>query len=284
MRKSPLHNQTRQYSETRIEPTTCQCQCLKILTDHLCYLNTLERQQQQQFQENNSSRPIISVDVALNETDATLRKISSILDCLICRLDSKVLLLVLTVSQTVVNWIKISYYRHDSPNSNQQPQNQGPGRDGDGDGDPHVRVNVHVSVSVGAWQLSEADGNMLKLVLTSRVLASAASLANVLRLRIEDVASASRAAPGINNTTSISYSHSHSHSFQNYNHSNDNNNNNNNNNNNYSYGSGYAYGYQFMDIETLQQAQQRLMPSLRELRGYIRALLIQGQGQDQMCC
>ncbi|KAI8630113.1 hypothetical protein F5Y19DRAFT_53855 [Xylariaceae sp. FL1651] len=147
------------------------CACLKHLTDHLCHLNALERQK----------KPI-HVDTALCKTDVTLTFAASVLECHLCRLDSKVLLLVTTVLQTVLNWIRIEYHQ-------QQRQSQLP--------KPYPNSSRLPLVQVGSWKVPEADGNLIRSVLTSRVLASSSFVVNVLCLRVDEIALTSNDVQGL---------------------------------------------------------------------------------------
>ncbi|ORY69072.1 uncharacterized protein BCR38DRAFT_482543 [Pseudomassariella vexata] len=144
---SPAPNHT---GEEQNELITCTC--LGSLTGHLCHLNRMERQQN-----------IICLDMTLAKTTKVLACADSVLACHFCRLDCKVLLLVITVLQTVLNWIRVEY-SHDSG------------------------VRDLPTILFGNWQVPKTDGHLIKNLLTSRILANSDSVVNILRLRIEEIA------------------------------------------------------------------------------------------------
>ncbi|KAI1300939.1 hypothetical protein F5Y03DRAFT_222282 [Xylaria venustula] len=156
-------------AECVVEETEQPCRCLKKLADHLCHLNALERR----------SRAPIQIDTALCETDTTLDHTAAALRCNCCRRDSKVVLLVATVLQTVLNWIRMD--RASSQTS--WPEHP-----------PSIRPSP--KVRIGAWEVSEADGNLVKSVLTNRVLASSNAALSMLRTRIDEIAHAADNARG----------------------------------------------------------------------------------------
>lgn len=128
------------------------CGCLKRLTDHLCHLNTIERKQD-----------IICLDTTLSKTDTTLSCAESVLECHHCRLDSKVVLLIMTVLQTALNWLSVEY-RHRAYARRRLPP-----------------------IHFGSWKVPEADGDLIKKLLTNRILATADSVASTLRLRMDEI-------------------------------------------------------------------------------------------------
>ncbi|KAK1767545.1 Zn(2)-Cys(6) zinc finger domain protein [Phialemonium atrogriseum] len=128
------------------------CSCLKRLTDHLCHLNTIERKQD-----------IICLDTTLSKTDTTLSCAESVLECHHCRLDSKVVLLIMTVLQTALNWLSVEY-RHGTYARRRLPP-----------------------IHFGSWRVPEADGDLIKKLLTSRILATSDSVASTLRLRMDEI-------------------------------------------------------------------------------------------------
>ncbi|KAH9986168.1 hypothetical protein F4779DRAFT_308826 [Xylariaceae sp. FL0662B] len=130
------------------------CTCFKKLTDHLCDLNVTERQQN-----------IICPDVTLYKTNLVLGCAEGVLACHFCRLDSKVLLLVMTVLQTVLNWVRVEYSQHRT-----NPRNNLP------------------ATHFGNWKVPEADGHLIKSLLTSRTLGACEPVINILRLRMEEIA------------------------------------------------------------------------------------------------
>jgi hypothetical protein len=127
------------------------CVCLKKLTDHLCHLNVIERKQS-----------IISLDTMLSETHMTLKCAETVLECHLCRLDSKVMLLIMTLLQTVLNWVLVEH---------QQKENR-----------PDLPP-----IHFGRWRVSTANGHLIKDLLTSRIVATSDSVISTLRLRIDEI-------------------------------------------------------------------------------------------------
>lgn len=136
-------------SEGDEKPTTCFC--LKRLTDRLCHLNIIERKQN-----------MIRLDMTLSETDTTLSCAEIALECHFCRLDSKVILLIMTVLQTVLNWVIVEYKQK-------------------------IQGRELPPIHFGDWKLSVADGNLIKVQLTNRILATSDSVVSTLRLRMDEI-------------------------------------------------------------------------------------------------
>ena len=130
---------------------TATCTCLKRLTDHLCHLNVIERKQN-----------TICIDTTLSETDTTLSCAESVLECHFCRLDSKLMLLVMTVLQTVLNWVNMEYRQK-----------------------THGRQLT--PVHFGHWKVPKADGHLIEVLLTNRILATSDSVVRTLRLRMDEI-------------------------------------------------------------------------------------------------
>jgi hypothetical protein len=127
------------------------CSCLKRLADHLCHLNTIERRQD-----------IICLDTTLSKTHTTLSCVDGVLECNHCRLDSKVVLLIMTVLQTALNWLNVEY-RHKTY-ARQLP-----------------------AIYFGSWRVPEADGALIKNLLTNQILAASDSVVSTLRLRMDEI-------------------------------------------------------------------------------------------------
>jgi hypothetical protein len=127
------------------------CACLMRLTDHLCRLNNIERKQN-----------VIFLDTTLYETDLTLHCAEIVLECHMCRLDSKVMLLTMTLLQTVLNWVTVEYSQ--GSHKRQLP-----------------------SIHFGDWELSPADGHLIKRLLTNRILATSTSVLSTLHLRMDEI-------------------------------------------------------------------------------------------------
>lgn len=132
------------------------CTCLTRLTDQLCHLNTVERKQAR-----------VSVDIMIWQARLVLKCCEEILDCDNCRLDSKVLLMCMTVLQTIFNWASVQCH----PDKEQCPA---------------------VSTYFGRFSLSEDESNIVKLLLISRVLARSKSTIKALCARVEQMIVANR--------------------------------------------------------------------------------------------
>lgn len=130
------------------------CTCFKKLADHLHDLHVIERQQH-----------IICFDMTLYKTNATLSCAKSVLMCQFSRLDSKVLLLVMTVLQTMLNWVRMEY----SQQGGTSPQ-----------GLP--------AINFGNWKVPDTDAHLIKDMLTSRILTAYDSIVEILRLRMDEIA------------------------------------------------------------------------------------------------
>ncbi|KUI71286.1 Thiamine repressible genes regulatory protein thi5 [Cytospora mali] len=168
------------------------CDCFKQLTDQLHDLNITERQQ-----------TIISSETTLQKSHVVLVCIEGILTCQHCRLDSKILLLVMTVLQTVLNWICVGYKEHRS------------------------KAREIPAIYFGAWKVPDADGHHIQGLLTSRVLAGLQSIVDIIRLRMDEIALGASRTKGM---------------------------------------------YQYMDVESLRHALQRLVASLGEAAGLAKPL------------
>lgn len=132
---------------------TCTFNCFWRLMEHLSSLNLMERQPDN----------IIDLEVTLSKADTVLGCTQRILGCYSCRLDSKVLLLLMTVLQTVLNWIRVEYTMKKS--SQNSP-----------------------AILFGNWKVPEADARLIKGVLTRRILATYESAVKVLCLRMDEIA------------------------------------------------------------------------------------------------
>lgn len=129
------------------------CTCFKRLTDHLCDLNIIERQQD-----------IIPCDTMLQKANTIVTCTESVLSCHHCRLDSKILMLIMTVLQTVLNWVCVEHKQCKQQNARELP-----------------------AVHFGDWKVPESDGLLIQGLLTSRVLVSFQSTVNMLRLRLDEI-------------------------------------------------------------------------------------------------
>ncbi|KAI0392630.1 hypothetical protein F5Y17DRAFT_351669 [Xylariaceae sp. FL0594] len=162
----------------------CPCPCLKTLITQLCHLDNLETQSKGQIQ----------IDTALRETDGTIGCARRVLNCDSCHPDSKVLLLLAKVLQTVMNWIQMEYQQPPkSYNNNRDLKNTIPrcsflqDRLRDGPQAPRPSPPAIV-VQVGAWKVPEEDQVLVKDILTNRVLARSSSVLAALRLRADEMA------------------------------------------------------------------------------------------------
>ncbi|KAK4172023.1 hypothetical protein QBC36DRAFT_248437 [Triangularia setosa] len=152
------HHSTNNHPETKSK-NNGTCQCLKQLTDHLCHLNDIERKLQQDP---------IRLDTTLSETDATIDCGENALECHHCRLNSKVILLIMTLLQTVLNWVTVEY--------KQQPL-----------AGTMVTTKRLPPVTVGSWKIPNPDAQLVVLLLTNRVLTGADAVVSTLRLRMDEI-------------------------------------------------------------------------------------------------
>lgn len=132
----------------------CTFNCFRRLSNHLGNLNTMERQPN-----------IICLEVTLSNADIVMGCAQSVLECYFCRLDSKALLLLMTVLQTVLNWLRVEY------TSSQQRQ-------------PLQNIPA---IFFGRWKVPEADGHLIKGLLIRRILTTCGSVVKVLRLRLDEI-------------------------------------------------------------------------------------------------
>lgn len=135
---------------TAVDSNDPVCTCFKGLTEHLHQLNVTERQQS-----------LICLDMTFARTDTVLQFAQGVLSCHFCRLDSKVLLLVMTIVQTVLNWMKVVT---------------------GGKATPRDLPPIHF----GDWKVPETDGYLIKEALTSRILTSSINVVKTLCLRMKD--------------------------------------------------------------------------------------------------
>lgn len=132
------------------------CGCLRILTNKLCALNEVERKSDH-----------LRLDTTLSKGSAVLTCSATALACPLCLLDSKVILLVMTLLQTIINWAR------DGCGSSTAPQDSPP-------------------VVFGEWPVSREDGNAVRAVLITRVMTRTATTLDVLRQRIRDFAAVAK--------------------------------------------------------------------------------------------
>lgn len=133
----------------------CTFNCFRRIINHLGKLNTIERQPS-----------IICLEVTLSSADVVMACAQKVLGCHSCRLDSKVLLLLMTVIQTVLNWVRVEYA---SSQQRKSPRDL-------------------PAIFFGSWKVSDADGHLIKGLLTRRILATCESVVKVLRLRLDEIA------------------------------------------------------------------------------------------------
>lgn len=124
------------------------CECLRALTDQLCVVNAMERR-----------HVWIPVDTIFSKTSTILDSAASALECQQCGIDSKVLLLVMTLLQTVFNWAMLEQ-QHCGDNSNTPV------------------------VVFGKWKMSGEESDIVKAILVNRVLARSSSITDKLRQRV----------------------------------------------------------------------------------------------------
>ncbi|KAL2751983.1 hypothetical protein ACRALDRAFT_1072895 [Sodiomyces alcalophilus JCM 7366] len=134
---------------------SCTFNCFRRLTKHLGNLNTIERRCN-----------LICLDETLFSADVVMGCAQRVLECYFCRLDSKVLLLLMTMLQTVLNWVRVEYTSNQQRKSPRDPP----------------------AIFVGNWKVPEADGHRIKGLLTRRILATCESVVKVLRHRLDEIA------------------------------------------------------------------------------------------------
>lgn len=133
----------------------CMFSCFRRLTKHLGNLNNMERRCN-----------LICLDDTLSNADVVMGCAQRVLDCHFCRLDSKVLLLLMTVLQTVLNWVRVEYTSNQQRKSPRDPP----------------------AIFVGNWKVPEADGHRIKGLLTRRILTTCEFVVKVLHLRLDEIA------------------------------------------------------------------------------------------------
>ncbi|KAG6358655.1 hypothetical protein INS49_012173 [Diaporthe citri] len=138
------------------------CSCFKRLTDHLQDLNITERQQS-----------IISSDTLLQKSCGVLVFSQGVLACRHCHLDSKILLLLMTVLQTVLNWVYVESKQHKN------------------------KTREIPAIYFGTWKVPEAHGHLIQGLLTSQVLAGLQSIVDTLRLRVDEISLGASKAEGM---------------------------------------------------------------------------------------
>ncbi|EED13065.1 hypothetical protein TSTA_055670 [Talaromyces stipitatus ATCC 10500] len=148
--KRPLI-QTLDLSSSDDDESGNSCECLRILTEQLCILNTMERR-----------HAWISLDAIFSKTSHILDIAASVLDCQQCGIDSKVLLLIMILLQTVFNWAMLEQH-HCGDNSNTP------------------------TVVFGKWKMSGEESDMVKTMLVNRVLARSSSITDKLRQRVTHI-------------------------------------------------------------------------------------------------
>lgn len=124
------------------------CECLRKLTEQLCILNDKERQ--------HGDIPLESI---LSHASVILNMLESAVDCQECRRDSKALLLMMTLLQTVFNWAMLEQ-RHCDDKSNIQP------------------------VVFGKWTISAEENNLEKGAPINMIWVRSTSAVDKFRQRI----------------------------------------------------------------------------------------------------
>ncbi|KAL9086207.1 MAG: hypothetical protein Q9165_007272 [Trypethelium subeluteriae] len=128
------------------------CNCLRVLADQLCHLNTLENKHDSLY-----------FETILSETDTTRNCAQTVLECHRCRLDLKVALLMTTVLQIVLDWLSTEL-RH------------------------KAYMQQVPKVSFGTWKVPESDAVCIKKLLTYRILTTSEAVVNSLRVRVDEIA------------------------------------------------------------------------------------------------
>ncbi|EFY94497.1 hypothetical protein MAA_10040 [Metarhizium robertsii ARSEF 23] len=153
--KSSSQRKSQAAEEGRRNGQNCTFNCFKRLASHLGDLNTMERQPN-----------MICLDVTLSHADMVIGCAHKVFGCYSCRLDTKVLLMLMTALQTVLNWVRVEY------TSSQQ-------------GDAPCNLP---EILFGSWKVPSEDGHHIKRLLTRRILATCESAIKVLRFRLDEIA------------------------------------------------------------------------------------------------
>ncbi|KAF5121800.1 hypothetical protein E5D57_012270 [Metarhizium anisopliae] len=144
--KSSSQQKSQATEERRRNGQNCTFNYFKRLASHLGDLNTMERQPN-----------MICLDVTLSHADMVIGCAHKVFGCYSCRLDTKVLLMLMTALQTVLNW------RRDSP------------------------CNLP-AILFGSWKVPNEDGYHIKRLWTRRILATCESVIKVLRFWLDEIA------------------------------------------------------------------------------------------------
>ncbi|KUI70474.1 hypothetical protein VM1G_06145 [Cytospora mali] len=134
------------------------CPCLKTLTDHLCQLNILERR-----------NAFTRLDITLSRTREVLLCSEDVLACHFCRLDTRLMVLLARLLQTVFTWAKVGYHHQGA-----------------------MQDQSLLPVYLGEWKVAEEDGRLVKAILTGRLLSGGNSLISALRVRLDEVVQVAR--------------------------------------------------------------------------------------------
>ncbi|ORY60123.1 uncharacterized protein BCR38DRAFT_54247 [Pseudomassariella vexata] len=133
--------------QAQISPSDC---CLSKLTDHICQLDHMERQQSMHC-----------VDATFDKAMQVSACIQNALACHFCRLNSKVLLLSMIVLETVLNWISFESV--------------------------HIPEKRHPPVvNIGKWTLPDSYGCLVITFLTARILDNIETVVKGLGTRIDE--------------------------------------------------------------------------------------------------
>lgn len=120
-----------------------------------CSLSGIERKQENR-----------RLDIILSMATMILDCSSRALTCDPCWLDSQVLFLIMVLLQTVFNWAIINCHNAKSRDAHKPP-----------------------SINFGAWNVSEEEGNAVKLLLVNRIMAKSKYTVNIVRQRIDSISS-----------------------------------------------------------------------------------------------
>ncbi|KID94565.1 SirZ, zinc finger transcriptional regulator, partial [Metarhizium majus ARSEF 297] len=153
--KSSSQQKSQAAEEGRRNGQNCTFNCFKRLASHLGDLNTMERQPN-----------MICLDVTPSHADMVIGCAHKVLECYSWRLDTKVLLMLMTALQTVLNWVRVEY------TSSQQ-------------GDSPCNLPA---ILFGSWKVPKEDGYHIMRLLTRRILATCQSAIKVLRFRLDEIA------------------------------------------------------------------------------------------------
>jgi hypothetical protein len=136
------------------------CRCLRMLADQFSHPSSVERRQENP-----------RIDTTFFKMSVILDCSTAALNCPLCVCNSKVLLLVMTLLQTVFGWAKLSFQRV-------------------------AQTQRLPTISFGDWEVSAEEGSAIQALPGSRVLTKSASTVDILLGRVGEITEASGGGAG----------------------------------------------------------------------------------------